>query len=275
MPEELSTRSNSIKRINSCFEDNGFSQITTPTFEHYEALAVGWDAYLKTNSIQFFSDEGVHMVLRPEMTTPIARLVSSRKAQLPLPLKLYYVENVFRKNHILRKNEFMQIGMEYLGVDGVKIDAQVIKVLIEVLTTIGIKNFKIEVGHTENIKCLSEDDIDNLKKGFLHKLKVVPQQGNKTILRKGGELESFSTAICELDKDADKHLIYNMGLVEDIDYYTGIIFRVLLEGVGYVAGSGGRYNGLLKKYGRDIPAVGFALEFEKLAMAMGETNPSC
>ena len=122
LPNQLSKRYKVLNQMKVCLEKNGYQRITTPTFEPFKSLAKGWDGYLKEESIQFFNNQGLLMTMRPEMTSPIARLVSSRKDQLELPLKLYYTENVFRKSHILRKQEIFQVGIEHLGEDSLDTD---------------------------------------------------------------------------------------------------------------------------------------------------------
>ncbi len=268
LPDELKYRRTIMKRLADCFEDQGFSKITTPTFEPYDNLAKGWESYLKENSIQFFNDQGLHMVLRPEMTTPIARLVCSRKEQLSTPLKLYYMENVFRKNHILRKNEFMQIGLEYLGNSSLDADRETVKTLIDLLLSVNIKNFKVEIGHVENIQNKSEAEINALKEGKYQDLAQIPLIGDSSILLEKSQLQDFANSFNKQYPQYEDYLSYNLGMVEDISYYTGIMFKLIIEGVGYIVGSGGRYDNLLNKFGWDIPAVGFALEFDKLAMAL-------
>ncbi|MDD5457213.1 MAG: ATP phosphoribosyltransferase regulatory subunit [Candidatus Margulisbacteria bacterium] len=268
LPEQLSARRSVLQKITASFEQHGFVRVTTPTFEPYKELSRGWGGYLKESSIRFFNEQGVLMSLRPEMTSPVARLVGSRKDQLALPLKLYYTENVFRKNHILRKQEFLQMGLEYLGNSSLESDVEIIKVLIETLLKINIKDFVIDIGHIENTKNKTEKEIQALINGDYHKLKKLPLIGGADILAKKSKLSEFAAEWEKTNKKYNKYIQYNLGLVEEMSYYTGMIFNILIKDVGYIIGTGGRYDNLLKKYGWDIPAIGFAIEFEKLNLAL-------
>jgi ATP phosphoribosyltransferase regulatory subunit len=264
LPDELSKRHDVLEKMVKCFKNNGYNRVTTPTFEPYGEISKGWGKYLKEESIKFISDDGVIMVLRPEMTTPIARLVSARRQELSFPQKFFYFENVFRKKHILRKQEFLQLGAELLGDASIDADVQVVHLLIEVLKSAGIDDFKIEVGHIEN--CVNENQ--SIREALLSKeytkLEKLPELGGSEILAEGSYLKEFDRLFKKTCSKDTKHLIYNLGLAEEVTYYTGIIFNVLLEDVGFIVGSGGRYDNLYKEYSFDMPAVGFAIGFEKL-----------
>ncbi len=272
LPDQLSRRQDILLSIRKVFEASHFQAITTPTFEPIEALSKGWDQFLKTSSIQFISDEGTHMVLRPEMTSSIARLISSRKEQLKLPLQLYYMENVFRRKHQLRKQELFQIGCEVIGKDDLDIDIAILQLLVQVLHAVGVHDFKIELGHVEHIQQLSPADQEALRQGMIVNVSVIPPIGDASILPKGSYLARLATQWDQRFPHYKGLLQYNLGKVESIDYYTGIMFDVLIEGVGAVVGRGGRYNDLLSAYGWNEPAVGFAIEFDQLALFLEKEN---
>lgn len=268
LPDQLDKRLSVIQTLTDSFRRNGFSRMTTPTFEPYADLSAGWDNFLKENSIQFFNNEGILMVLRPEMTSPIARLVSSRQKQLNLPLKLFYAENVFRKTHVFRKQEMMQVGLEVFGCAGVETDIEVVSVLMEALSAVGINNYVVELGHVENMRDKPESEIRALLQGDYSRLGALPKIGDESILDDKSQLKDFAVAFRKAHPKKVAQVQYNLGRVEAIAYYTGIILNVMVPGVGYVIGSGGRYDGLMARYGWDVPAVGFALEFDKLALAL-------
>jgi len=264
LPDELSKRHDVIEKMVGCFKSNKYNRVTTPTFEPYAELSKGWGPYLKEKSIKFISHDGAIMVLRPEMTTPIARLVSARNQELIFPQKFFYLENVFRKQHILRKQEFLQIGAELLGDDSINADIRIVNLLIDVLHSAGIEDFKIELGHIEHSETETLEIKEALMNKEYNKLDKLPALGDVSILTKGSYLKEFDDLFRQIAPENMDHLVYNLGLAPEVTYYTGIIFNVLLEGVGYVVGSGGRYDTLYKEYSFDIPAIGFALGFEKL-----------
>jgi ATP phosphoribosyltransferase regulatory subunit len=264
LPDELSKRHDVMEKIINVFKENKYSRITTPTFEPYSELSRGWGKYLKEESIKFINEQGEVMVLRPEMTTPIARLVASRNQEISFPQKLFYLENVFRKKHILRKQEFVQIGAEFLGESSIETDTHIINLCIDVLKSAGVKDFKIEVGHFENYKNESPAIQDSLMNMEYHKLSQKPVIGYSDVLSKDSYLYSFDKIFKNRHAENYQHIIYNLGLAERVSYYTGITFNILIEGVGFIVGSGGRYDSLYKDYSYDIPAIGFAIGFEKL-----------
>ncbi len=264
LPDELSKRHDVLEKMVACFKNKGYNRVTTPTFEPYEEISKGWGKYLKEESIKFISDDGVIMVLRPEMTTPIARLVSARNQELSFPQKFFYLENVFRKKHILRKQEFLQIGAELLGDASIDADVQTVKLLIEVISSAGITDFKIEIGHVEHSMEQKAEVREALLNREYNKLDKLPELGDVSILPKGSYLKEFDDLFRKVAPGKVKHLVYNLGLAEEVTYYTGIIFNVLLDGVGFVVGSGGRYDNLYKEYSFEMPAIGFAIGFEKL-----------
>ena len=264
LPDELSKRHDVIEKMVQCFKTNKYNRVTTPTFEPYAELSKGWGKYLKEESIKFISDDGSIMVLRPEMTTPIARLVSARNQELSFPQKFFYLENVFRKKHILRKQEFLQIGAEFLGDKSINADVQIVNLLIDVLISAGIENFKIEIGHVEHSMEQKEYDRESLINREYMNLDKLPELGDATVLPNSAYLKEFDNFFKRLAPDKVKYLLYNLGLAEEVTYYTGIMFNVLLDNVGFVVGSGGRYDNLYKEYSFDMPAIGFAIGFEKL-----------
>jgi ATP phosphoribosyltransferase regulatory subunit HisZ len=65
-------------------------------------------------------------------------------------------------------------------------------------------------------------------------------------------------------------VIFDLGLVRQLDYYTGAVFEVYDPAVGFALGGGGRYDGLLGRYGRDLPACGLALDLQAVHTAQAE-----
>lgn len=75
-----------------------------------------------------------------------------------------------------------------------------------------------------------------------------------------------------VEKDLDKYVSIDLGMVQNIDYYTGIIIRGFTYGVGFPICSGGRYDNLLAKFGRDIPATGIAIGVERVMASIYDEN---
>ncbi|MCG2821175.1 MAG: ATP phosphoribosyltransferase regulatory subunit, partial [Candidatus Atribacteria bacterium] len=152
-------------------------EIITPTFEFYEILAKGAGSIMKKEMIKFFDREGNIIALRPEMTTPIARVTSTKLKGEPKPLRFYYISNVFRYDDLKTGNrkEFNQAGVELIGVNSKEADAEVIALAVECLKNSGLKKFFIDIGHInffngvmESIK-VKEERKQEIKKAILNK----------------------------------------------------------------------------------------------------------
>jgi len=151
--------------------------LPTPTFEFYETLAKGAGSIMKKEMIKFFDREGNIITLRPEMTTPIARVISTKLKGEPKPLRFNYISNVFRYDDLKTGNrkEFNQAGVELIGVNSKEADAEVIALAVECLKNSGLKDFFIDIGHInffngvmESIK-IKEERKQEIKKAILNK----------------------------------------------------------------------------------------------------------
>ena len=135
--------------LSDLFRSWGYDEVTTPTIEHLETLA---PRILEENSLfMLLGNKNKLLALRNEMTTPIARLVSSRLKDAPIPLKLSYICNVFRmeQTQMGRQCEFHQAGVELMGSDTPAADAEIISLAIESILTCGIKDFQIHMGQVD------------------------------------------------------------------------------------------------------------------------------
>jgi len=149
LPEEVLKRRLLENKISQIFIQWGYQEIITPTFEFYDILARGAGSIMKKEMIKFFDREGNIIALRPEMTTPIARVTSTKMQQEPKPLRFYYMGNVFRYDvfKVGGQREFCQAGVELIGVNNKEADAEVIALVVECLKNSGLKNFFIDIGH--------------------------------------------------------------------------------------------------------------------------------
>src|SRR6266571_1957339 len=117
LPKDMVERNHVEKVIRSTFEAYGFQQIQTPTFEQYELLSARSGEEIKESMFTFASDAGRY-ALRPELTSPVCRLVASNALSgLSRPYKLYYFGPCFRycRPQEGRYREFYQAGIELMG----------------------------------------------------------------------------------------------------------------------------------------------------------------
>ena len=203
-----------------------------------------------------------------------------------------------------RQREFTQTGVELIGESGPAADAEIIEIAIKTLLEAGIKSFQIDLGQVEFFKGLveqaglSENESDMLRRHIndkdfiavenaLEELDVTGDMRQRfvSLSTMFGGIEIVDNAIDDRtlnrrSKDAlinlkevyyiltqkglDKYVSFDLGMVQNIDYYTGIIIRGFTYGVGFPVCSGGRYDSLLKKFGRDVPATGIAVGVERV-----------
>jgi histidyl-tRNA synthetase len=229
-----------------------------------------------------FIDNGDRKVaMRYDQTVPLARVVAQYQNELPIPFKRYQIQNVWRAENTQRGRyrEFLQVDVDAVGSYSLLTDAEIISIAIKSLEKLGFKNFKITINDRANFVGIDPSailTIDKLKKigkeGVLKELKDkgLPTSSLDEILNKqiNDKLKTISDVL------KDKRVIFDSSLARGLDYYTGLIFEVGVEGydVGSIAG-GGRYDDLVGMFaGRQIPAVGFAFGFDRLIEAMETLN---
>ena len=141
----------------------GYKEVITPTFEYHETLKAGAPDTADDSSFRFFDRNGRMLALRPDMTTPIARVAVMRMKEYPLPLRLFYLANVFRQEETQagRQCEFYQAGVELLGAGGVAADAEVVTLAVESLLAAGLTDFQVCLGQVDFISgIMSEAGLD-------------------------------------------------------------------------------------------------------------------
>ncbi|MHB1380787.1 MAG: ATP phosphoribosyltransferase regulatory subunit [Thermoleophilia bacterium] len=143
--------------IRAVFAGFGYGEVMTPTLELEDALERSGEQRFR-RSFRLFDEQGRVMMLRPEMTTPIARLVATRMADRRLPLRLCYFANSFRPTTPQRgrQSEFLQAGLELVGADAPAVDGEVLAVLCQALEACGLRDFSIGLGEASFFKALLE-----------------------------------------------------------------------------------------------------------------------
>jgi len=161
LPREMAVRNFVEKVIRGTFEEYGFQQIKTPTYEEYALLSARSGEVIREKMFTFISD-GIEYALRPELTAPVCRIVSNGQLeQMPKPYKLYYIGQCFRYERPGRDREFRQAGLELMGSPSRLADAEVIAVATKVLEKLGIADYRLEVGNTDIFReILAEARID-------------------------------------------------------------------------------------------------------------------
>jgi ATP phosphoribosyltransferase regulatory subunit len=190
-------------------------------------------------------------------------------------------------------------------------DAEIMIILIRILKDLGLEDFRVVIGHIGFISGLfdwlelDEEKRSALKKYIIEKNFVRIEEllkecdGKKAsvfmgLIQPGNDLEKITGIVSDMGEekvseafgylkglykilegqDLGKYLVFDFSIIRDFDYYTGLLFEVYCRGISDMIGSGGRYDDLIKKFGRDIPATGFALDIDILHGALGDKDLS-
>lgn len=296
--EECDVQNRIHSRLSALFTGRGYHQVITPVLEHFDLFSMPSAGLSQEEMYKLSAHNGHLVVLRPDTTMPIARLVSTRLKDAPLPIRLYYTQKVFRvhPDYKGRNNEVTQSGIELIGAPGLTADVEIIHTAARALEAVGIQKYKIEIGHAGVFKALcaeldaGEDDKEMIRLAIESKsystlekiLSAMPESRAVTALKIlprlfGGaetldtaaelfgdiareELSYLRTLIDTLSPELGSKITVDLGLVHRNNYYTGVVFRAYANGSGDTAVSGGRYDTLFGEFGKNLPAVGFAVD---------------
>lgn len=294
------------KAIKVC-KNWSYQKVATPGLEY--RACVEPDANKDDNLYKFFDKNGHIIVLRPEFTTPIARMVATRQKGGLFPLRFCYSGDVYR-DHAARYCEFRQVGVELLGSDSDIADAEVIALAVEIMKSLDIRNFQLSLGHNGIFSGLAEEmNFDGklkkeLEDGIARKDMVklesmisqsaIPDAAKEFLLSMphltGKEevldklqswnhiyairraVESLRTIYLYLkDFGIQEYVTLDLGILRGFSYYTGAIFEGYLPGIGVPVIEGGRYDSLYSDFGLNLPATGFAVN---LGIMLGQLPES-
>lgn len=293
-----------LKIIENTLNQYGYTELNLPIYEYYDLLQDTVFNFSDESIIRFIDRHtGKTLVLRPDFTPQVCRIISGM-ANLPLPFRVYYKGTVFRSVEKDRgiKGEENQTGWEIFGENSIFGDIENILTANTALENVGLNGFKFTFGDTlllNRIKYLIGENGDKILEAIserrTHDLKKIVtdldiNKDMKTLIVKlplafGGmdnienliSLTSFDSELsnriqfiktlfielinCGIDK---KTLIFDAAESKGLDYYTGIHFEILHENYGNILGSGGRYDKLMAKFGKDLSACGAALNIDNL-----------
>jgi ATP phosphoribosyltransferase regulatory subunit len=295
--------------IRDRFKLFGFREVVTPALEYSEVIE---EHGLRDAAYKLFDSDNQMLLLRPEMTTPIARLVAQRLAGSPEPHKLSYVLPAYRRASVGRGQsaELYQAGVEVVGSASPREDAATIALLVDVLQSLGLRapsDFAVVLGQSAFYSgylrhvapdvampvtaALAAKDLvavdalaKDLPEAVAAGIRGIPRLvGSATDGSVVGQAERFAVgeakAALENLKEILRHLeahgaldavILDLGLIGRHDYYTGAIYEAYASGLGFTIANGGRYDNLLRRFGKEMPATGFAIYLERLLSVLPE-----
>jgi ATP phosphoribosyltransferase regulatory subunit len=160
LPHALTKLRRIERSVLECMHRWGYEQIMTPTIEYYDTVGVA-SATSDQKLFKLLNQHGTTIVLRSDMTAPIARVVGSLLKDQPFPIRLSYHGNVFRafEEEAGREAEFYQTGVELVGDSSPEADAEVIALAIASLQAAGVPSFKIAIGHVGFLNGLFEETL--------------------------------------------------------------------------------------------------------------------
>ena len=159
LPAELRKRRTIYKIIREVFEANAYREVITPTLESLELYAGIEGLVDKSEMFKVVDDKGQILVLRPDLTMPIARLAASRFQDSPRPLKFSYLSSAFqsKNSQSLSLKEKTQAGVELIGSAALKSDLEMILLLIKTMKKVGVEKPLIDIGHADLINEIFTD----------------------------------------------------------------------------------------------------------------------
>ena len=137
------------ERLIRLFRQRGYREVSTPETEFYDLFARSGSAIPQEQMVQVFDQSGKLCVMRPDSTTPIARVAATKLRALPLPQRLYYDQTVYRAGpaHSGGNRELPQCGVELIGAAGMKADLEMVATAVDALRVCGASRFHVELGH--------------------------------------------------------------------------------------------------------------------------------
>ena len=308
LPDEMRELRRLKAALIEVFEARGYGEVATPAIEYDEVMARA-DGPARS-SYRFFDESGELLTLRSDMTVPIARLVATRFAAGEPPFRFSYLASGYRAVRPQRgqMREFVQAGVELIGASPAEGAVEVIEVLEEALDAAGLGRAVIGLGDADLYRRLLEElgvegeardsvlaslathDLVALEQKLLEAgigaeraqscARLTQLRGGREVLEQARGLGGAAVegAIAQLSETYDElqrrgaadRVQIDLGLLRDLGYYSGAILEVYDPALGYVLGGGGRYDGLMKRFGLDLSAAGFALDLERVQVARVE-----
>ena len=288
LPPLASGRAFLLEKITAVLKRFGFEPLETPALEFAETLK---GKYGEDEKLIFeFTDRGGRAVaLRFDQTVPLARVIAANPS-LPKPFKRYQIQPVWRAENPQkgRFREFLQVDFDTVGATSLLADAEIIASAIEAAKKIGFTNFVMKINDRETFKDLPIEAVRIIDKlGKIGEAGVIEQlvrtgytrAESKAVLRKlkgaspTRNLAQLFDFLVTIKVDPDKYA-FDPTLARGLDYYTGTIFELEIEGyTGGSVGGGGRYDSLIGRFtGEETPAVGFSFGFDRLIEAAQEAS---
>lgn len=284
------------------FGSAGYREIIPSGVEYLEVYARGKQG-IHDRAIRFLDRDDNLLALRADFTPAIARIVAARLREIAPPLRLWYSGPVFRKTdrHRGRYQEFAQIGAELLGDASPAADGEILEVALCCLERAGLQNVRVHINHAgifrgivNSLGLLAEplaevrSAIDRKDMRALEvRLEELGVDGKAraevhALSRCVGDAQALARAATAISNDESRRaidelatlsgtlgrwqerVVFDLTEIDEMEYYTGIMFTFLSPSHPEELGRGGRYDLLLREFGADMPAIGFSFSVDYL-----------
>lgn len=297
---DLELKENLTSKLKTLYRSYGYRQVQTPTFEYYDLFLEINGTIDREKMVKLVDRDGKILVLRPDATIPIARMVATFNKDEDSYYKLSYFTSVFRMNddkQSITNRELTQAGIELFGKNHMEADVEVITLAIKSMESLGLQHFKIDLGQANYFKELLYES--KLPPGQLQEIQKRIEQKNVSelkqilkdttidekvkkvllsipllygdpanVIEKARELalnDKMREELAYLEEVYERlvetgygdYLSLDLGMINDLNYYTGIIFQGYIKNHGKPIVIGGRYDQLTKQFGSALPATGF------------------
>jgi ATP phosphoribosyltransferase regulatory subunit len=293
--------------MGAVLREAGYQEVLPPTFEYEEVFLRAGGPEVAERLLRFVDRDGRILALRYDFTASVARIAATTFRDASLPLRLAYTGRVFRQEPERggRPREILQAGAELLGQGDLAGDIEVVRLTLELARIAGLREFQINLGHAgvlapglaaldPSARAEARRWIDRKDRGSLRRALAAAPAGARPLetlpfvigrraaleallkdsTAKGlaaqtrGGLEHLLGLDAALAPEERAHVVYDLGEVRGLDYYTGIHFELFIARAGRAAGTGGRYDDLMQRFGRAMPAVGVSLDLDTIAEAV-------
>jgi len=307
LPEETRERRHLAERVLAELDAFGYGQVLLPAFEFADVLERGLGALDPSEVLRFVEPEsGEVAAFRPDMTPQIARMIATRLRSRPPPFRLAYEGTVLRRlsGRARKRRQIPQVGVELVGEGGQRADLEVIEVAASVLRAVGLEDFVIDLGDAGIVRALlanvtdanasraiaeaigRKDDVeiaDRMNEAGVDPSVVVALVRARSIEEGARILDKTPAAdaakrlialtAAAKSRGLGAHVTADLSEIRSAAYYTGMLFRAYARGASDAIGSGGRYDDLLARFGAPMPAVGFGIDLDALALAARAAQP--
>ncbi len=287
-PEDKRLQKWLFSRMRETVEKFGYQEYDAPLIEPLEMYtAKTGDEIVNEQTYSFTDRGGREVVIRPEMTPSVSRLVAARRQELAYPLRLYNIGSRWRYEQPQRgrTREFWQLDVDLFGVEGVEGDVEVIQAadailksmdarpemyqininsrqaMVEAMNGFGLSEAELKAAYklVDKMPKITEEEFDKL---LADRLGTEKAERLRNYLKTSTAPEKIQKILDLLQAAGVSSAVYEPSVVRGMEYYTDIVFEVFDNNPANPRAmfGGGRYDGLVGMFGVEpLPTVGFAM----------------